>query len=177
MKSKSLLATTMALVLLCAFSLSSAVTAQQAGKGGTEAQDSAKKAADRRERVINRLWWNQEKKLEKLQLSTDTRKQMDDLARAFIAERNELLSDGLFESFSAALESGNWKKAEKEADHHAEVTAKITRAKMQMMIDVLQLVPEETLASLKEEYPMLLRRDWIPGFGSSMGPRGRGPRR
>lgn len=165
MRSRPFLTTAISLVFISAATLTVPAMAQQ-GKGGVPTDP-----ASVEKRALNRVWWNQEKKLAKIKLSEETRKQMDEVAKVFLAERDEIMGQRTFDAFSDALEAGDWELATQEADRQTELSAKVNRAKMQMMIDVMKLIPAEKIAQIREEFPLLLRRDWIPGRGLIPSPR------
>ena len=171
MRSRPFFRTTFSLLFLSALTLASAATAQQGAQKGAAAQGTD--AVSAQERALKRVWWNQEKKLAKIKLSEQTRKQMDAVAQVYLAERETIAGKRSFNAFSDALEAGDWELATTEADLQTELSAKINRAKMQMMIDVMKLIPQDQVAKIRETFPLLLRRDWIPGRGMIPSPRAR----
>ena len=118
--------------------------------------------------------------IEKLSLSSEQRKKMDEAYAAFEKRLQDRAKAGAARSsFQAALEAGRFDDARKDLKAISETAGVPAEAMGELKIATLEQLTDDQRATLKEEYPMLVRQQWSPrpSWASRRRPQGQRPAR
>ena len=137
-----------------------------------EAQPTRAAEQDRsaRQYAIDRIWWNRESHIEKIELTTEQRQQMDQLLEGFLEVRNSEARMAPVREFRAALSSGDTDKARELIAPATEAYNAPMTAQMKLSVDVVELLTEGQLKLIHENYPDLLKRPWVRMMSARGGP-------
>lgn len=130
------------------------------------------------ERFKQRSWWNQPQIVEALALSEEQREQLDQLLEAAIETRSqgERERRRVFDEFAQSLETVDRDTQARLVEQMAKSMGDLAIIRAEFMMDGLALLSSDQRKQLAEEYPQLLRRDWLGGTMPGNGRVGMRPR-
>jgi len=138
-------------------------------------QEAGKEVAERADRLLRNLWWNQPQVVEALALDAVQRADMDDVFARFLAERRALRADfgEPVAAYREALRRGDLAAARQAVALRAERAAAAATAEATMVLDVLATLRPGQLEKLREKYPKLLASPWLKVLGEPAAGSGR----
>jgi len=117
--------------------------------------------------ALKNIWWNQADTIKHLSLSQSQRSAMD---AVFLKHRQNGRETSLARhevrvAYITALESSNWKEAKVLAQRMAVLTGNMDETRLLERTNVLELLNPKQIETIKEKYPLLLKRSWIKNKG------------
>ena len=116
-----------------------------------------------RKSFVEKVWWNQPKKIEEIGLNQEQRTKMDAALVAFLEERQGIAKQQqqALVAFGEALAQGNEKAARGHGDVYVERLSAPTDHQLDMMIEVVALMTPEQRKKLRSLYPRMFSRLWV----------------
>lgn len=118
-------------------------------------------------RTLERIWWNQPKMVESLELRQEQRAAMDRRLVAFLDLRREAgrAHLELRRELGDAVGAGRWTEAEEIRGRLAETAATLATAEADLVTKVVQGLDDAQRQRLTELYPRLLSVPWLRASG------------
>ena len=126
---------------------------------------------ERQAKIVERVWWNKDKKISALNLTPELRQKMDQRLIEFLEESQDTPGRD-FTGFAAELSDGNWDKAQAEAQIIADNSAAGTILQTNLMIDIISMLSDEQRQIMTEKFRGMLRRPWVMNRGNGQTRRG-----
>lgn len=114
---------------------------------------------------VSRIWWNQERYVEKLALSEEQREAMDRELVEHLRRRRELAAELTQKrrALGERLAAGDWKGCEVAATAVASAQAAFGRCEAELAIVVTKLLSDAQRRTVAAEFPRLLDRPLLVG--------------
>ena len=129
---------------------------------------------ERQERLVQRMWWNQDAKVNELNLTAGQRTKMTGFFTEFLATQQPQEDQRVvFQAFGDALGSGDAEGTAAARDHVIETISSNMEQQLDMMIQVVGVLNAEQLSKLATEFPGLLNRPWLRMGNAGMARDGR----
>jgi Spy/CpxP family protein refolding chaperone len=121
------------------------------------------KAPARGSNLVSKIWWNQPKKVEELQLSDGQRHAMDAALLVFLREREngQSTQKERLNTFGEALGRDDMDTARAQGEKFAEGVATPVHLQIEMMIKVVGLMTPEQRKKMVASYPRMFSRLWV----------------
>jgi Spy/CpxP family protein refolding chaperone len=107
-------------------------------------------------------WWNDPMIVKKLTLTDGQRQKMNALFVEYDKSGPRRPNVVTQKPYLEALEKGDWALAQKEIDRWLVSDEQPKRAMAELKVKILPLMSDEQRALLKQHYPRIIRRTWIP---------------
>lgn len=112
---------------------------------------------------INSVWWNRPQRIEELELDKELRERLDAMAVEFldaqVARRDQQAS--VIQAFNKALVDGDWEAAKEINGTLSQSNAAQASAGREFRIQVLSQLSDEQRKAMVENYPQIMRRQWL----------------
>ena len=153
---------TVLVLLLVPVSLA-AQEAPDAAKQADRQAKQAEKQAKQRQTLIEKIWWNQEKKVQELKLSPEQRAAMNALLEGYLETQaaSGKTNRSALDNFGSALAKGDLDAARGHRDDAVGAVADPVRHQLDMMIAVVELMTPAQRKTFSEKYPRMLSRLWV----------------
>ena len=113
--------------------------------------------------VIDRLWWNQPTKIEKLQLTVEQRARMDDRAREYFVRQVALKRDqkAALAQLGRGLSTGDTAIIDEARSALIQATSEPVENQVRMMTDIFAILTDAQTDTFTSNYPGMPSRLWI----------------
>ena len=143
-----------------------ATGAQPDAQANPKSPQAATNQADRRARVLARLWWNRPKHYEPIGLDAEQRARMDERMSRFLDYQREQNSQRqTFRAFRRALTDGDWQVARESIPALANANSEPLQLQAEAMVDIMEMLSPEQHQRLIDDHAGLLAGPWMSSRG------------